>query len=278
MQSLILEGGTFRPIFSTGVMDCLLEHGIEFPYVIGVSAGITNGVSYVSKQKLRNLNVLMKYRHDKRYMGIANLWKNQCLFGMDFIYEEIPAVHFPFDWDTYQAFKGRVLIGATNAATGKPEYFDGLKLDKKSTMLRATCAIPLVFPAIEIAGEKYYDGGLADPIPIRKAITDGNEKHLIILTRCKGYEKTDSKQNKFAVRMLRRKYPNLVEVFQNRHLRYNETVKFCEQLEKEGKAIIIRPSEPIESFEKDLVKLKAGYDMGYRMAEEQIEAIKALFQ
>lgn len=278
MQSLILEGGTFRPIFSSGVMDCLLEHGIEFPYVIGVSAGITNGVSYVSKQKERNLNVLMKYRHDKRYVGVSNLFKDQCLFGINFIYEEIPAIHYPFDWDTYRSFSGKVLIGTTNAATGKPEYFDGLKLDTKSTMLRATCAIPLVFPAIDIDGQKYYDGGLADPIPIRKAIADGNQKHLIVLTRCKGYEKTDSKQNKIAIAMLKKKYPNLVEVFKQRHLRYNETVKFCEQLEREGKAIILRPSEPIESFEKDLTKLKAGYDMGYQQAEKQIDAIKALFK
>ena len=278
MPSLILEGGTFRPIFSAGIMDCLLANNIEFPYVIGVSAGITNGVSYVSKQSGRNLNVLKKFRHDKRYMSFSNLFKCQSLFGLDFIYEEIPEIHFPFDWDTYQAYQGRVLIGATNASTGKAEYFDGLKLGRQCHELRATCAIPLVFPAIEIGGQKYYDGGLADPVPIRKAIEDGNEKHLIILTRCKGYTKTESKQNQVAIKFLKKKYPHLVPVLNNRHIGYNETIQFCEQLEREGKAVILRPTTAIDSFEKDINKLEEAYQMGYQLAQDNIEIIRALLK
>ena len=131
MAGLILEGGTFRPIFSAGIMDVMVQQGIEFPYVIGVSAGITNGVSYVSKQVGRNLDVLLKYRHDKRYMGAGNLLKCQSLFGLDFIYSDIPEIHNPFDYDTYYSYQGRVLVGVTNAVTGKAEYLDGLKMDEK---------------------------------------------------------------------------------------------------------------------------------------------------
>ena len=278
MAGLILEGGTFRPIFSAGIMDVMVQQGIEFPYVIGVSAGITNGVSYVSKQVGRNLDVLLKYRHDKRYMGAGNLLKCQSLFGLDFIYSDIPAIHNPFDYDTYYSYQGRVLVGVTNAVTGKAEYLDGLKMDEKNTMLRATCAIPFVFPTITIDGVPYYDGGLADPIPIRKAIADGNEKNLIILTRCKGYRKELSKQNQLAAKILKHKYPNLVPVLLNRHLAYNDTLEYCEQLEKEGKALILRPSEPIDSFEKDLDKLKHAYDMGVETALMNLDKIKELLK
>ena len=177
MPSLILEGGTFRPIFSAGVMDALLDNNIIFPYCIGVSAGITNGISYISKQKGRNLEVLTKYRNDKRYLGYGNFLKCKSLFGLDFVFDEIPNKLVPFDMDTYKKYTGKVLIGVTNAKTGKTEYLDGKDLDDKATFLRATCALPIFFPVIKINNNEYYDGGLCDPIPIKKAIADGNEKH-----------------------------------------------------------------------------------------------------
>ncbi len=278
MQSLILEGGTFRPIFSCGIMDCLLDHEIYFPYVIGVSAGITDGMSYMSRQKRRNLDIFLKYRNDKRYVGVRNLLTQQSLFGLDFVFDEVPNKLYPFDWQAFYDYPGQGWVGVTNAQSGEAEFINCQLMDKQCTMLRATCAIPLVFPAIELNGRFYYDGGLADPIPVRKAISDGCEKHLIILTRTKGYVKELSKQNLLAAKVIGKKYPKLVPLLKTRHLAYNETVQFCEQLEREGKALILRPKWPIESFEKDTAKMQAAYDMGYQMAEEHLEEIRALFK
>lgn len=276
MGSLILEGGTFRPIFSAGVMDAMLDQEVMFPYCIGVSAGITNGFSYISKQKNRNLDILLKYRHDKRYIGKRNLLKCKSLFGLDFVFDTIPNEIYPFDWDTFDEYEGKLLVGATNAKTGKVEYFDGKKLDKACTMLRATCAIPLVFPEIKIEGTPYYDGGLCDPIPIKKAIEDGNQKHLIVLTRPKEYRKKLGKSNQVAAKVLRKKYPKLESILLNRHTAYNETVQFCEQLEKEGKALILRPTKPVDSMEKDITIIKETYDMGYQMAMKHMEQIREI--
>ena len=279
MPSLILEGGTFRPIFSAGVMDALLDNNIMFPYCIGVSAGITNGVSYISKQKKRNLDILMTYRNDKRYLGLRNFLKCKSLFGLDFVYGEIPNKLSPFDMETYQKYEGKVLVGVTNAITGKTEYFDGKELDDNCSILRATCAIPLFFPAIKINDNYYYDGGICDPVPIRKAIADGNEKHLIVLTRPKEYRKSLSKGNIIVSKLFRKKYPNLKEPLLTRHNHYNETIRFCEELEAQGKAVIIRPTleQSIESFEKDVNKLRDGYNNGYKMAIENLDKIKELF-
>ena len=277
MPSLILEGGTFRPIFSAGVMDALLDNNIIFPYCIGVSAGITNGISYISKQKGRNLEVLTKYRNDKRYLGYGNFLKCKSLFGLDFVFDEIPNKLVPFDMDTYKKYTGKVLIGVTNAKTGKTEYLDGKDLDDKATFLRATCALPIFFPVIKINDNEYYDGGLCDPIPIKKAIVDGNEKHLIILTQPKGYTKDLSKKNIIVSKLLNHKYPNLKNAFLTRHKSYNEILKFCEELEKQGKAIILRPEYKLESFEKDVNKLKSNYDHGYDLATKHLPQIKSLF-
>lgn len=277
MPSLVLEGGTFRPIFSAGVMDALLDNNITFPYCIGVSAGITNGISYISQQRGRNLEVVTKYRNDKRYLGYRNFLKCKSLFGLDFVFDEIPNKLIPFDMDTYKKYPGKVLVGVTNAKTGKTEYLDGKNLDDKATMLRATCALPIFFPVIKLNGNEYYDGGICDPIPIKKAIKDGNDKHLIILTQPKGYKKELSKKNVLVAKLLNNKYPNLKDALLNRHDSYNETVRFCEELEKQGKALILRPEFSLESFEKDVDKLKANYNHGYDLATKRINDIKKLF-
>lgn len=277
MPSLILEGGTLRPIFSAGVMDALLDNNITFPYCIGVSAGITNGVSYISKQKGRNLEVVTKYRNDNRYLSYRNFLRCKSIFGLDFVFDEIPNNLIPFDMDTYRKYPGKVLVGVTNAHTGKTEYLNGKDLDDKATMLRATCAIPLLFPVIKINGNEYYDGGLCDPIPIKKAIADGNTKHLIVLTQPKGYKKELSKKNILVAKLLNKKYPNLKTPLLNRHNHYNETVKFCEQLENEGKVLILRPKYNLDSFEKDINKLKSSYDHGYNLTINHLSEIKKLF-
>ena len=277
MPSLILEGGTLRPIFSAGVMDALLDSNITFPYCIGVSAGITNGVSYISKQKGRNLEVVTKYRNDNRYLSYRNFLRCKSIFGLDFVFDEIPNNLIPFDMDTYRKYPGKVLVGVTNAHTGKTEYLNGKDLDDKATMLRATCAIPLLFPVIKINGKEYYDGGLCDPIPIKKAIADGNTKHLIVLTQPKGYKKELSKKNILVAKLLNKKYPNLKTPLLNRHNHYNETVKFCEQLESEGKVLILRPEYNLDSFEKDINKLKSSYDHGYNLTINHLSEIKKLF-
>lgn len=277
MPSLILEGGTLRPIFSAGVMDALLDNNITFPYCIGVSAGITNGVSYISKQKGRNLEVVTKYRNDNRYLSYRNFLRCKSIFGLDFVFDEIPNNLIPFDMDTYRKYPGKVLVGVTNAHTGKTEYLNGKNLDDKATMLRATCAIPLLFPVIKINGKEYYDGGLCDPIPIKKAIADGNTKHLIVLTQPKGYKKELSKKNILVAKLLNKKYPNLKTPLLNRHNHYNETVKFCEQLESEGKVLILRPEYNLDSFEKDINKLKSSYDHGYNLTINHLSEIKKLF-
>ena len=236
MPGIILEGGTFRPIFSAGVMDALLDEDIMFPYMIGVSAGICDGFSYISKQKERNLKILMNHRNDKRYMGARNLLKERSLFGLDFVYDTIPNKLYPFDWKTFNEYKGTIKVGVTNAWTGK-----------------------------------------AESIPIRRSIEDGNEKNLIVLTRPEGYRKELSKSNKAAAKLLKRKYPHLPELLLNRHIRYNKTVRYCEQLEREGKAVILRPEYTIDSLEKDIDVLKQTYDMGYRVTKENINRIKELF-
>lgn len=279
MPGLVLEGGTFRPVFSCGVMDALLDHDLMFDYVIGVSAGITYAISYLSRQRGRNLEVLRRYRNDKRYIGTRNLVHDHSIFGVDFVFGTIPNELIPFDWDTFHAYPGQVKVGVTNARTGKAEFLNGMELDRPSTMLRATCAIPGYFPPVSIGGEMYYDGGLADPIPILQSLHDGNQKNLIVLTQPAEYRKTSTRGSALVSRVLRRKYPNLADTIDSRPKRYNDTVCFCHRLaeKRPSDTVLLQPSAKLESFEKDVKKLSWGYQMGYDAATARINEIKRLF-
>ncbi|KMY45537.1 phospholipase [Bacillus sp. FJAT-27916] len=249
--SLILEGGTFRTVYTAGILDGFLEKEIMFPYILGISAGAISACSYVSEQKNRTIRFISTYRNDKRYIGMRNFLTERSLFGLTFAYDTIPNQLDFFDWETYQGYKGSLLFGVTNAYTGEVEYIDAKTMDKGATILRATCAIPVLFPEIKLNDVPYYDGGLADPIPIQKAIADGYDKHVIILTREQGYRKVLDGQTKWAMKLFRKKYPQMVRAMEKRADNYNQTMELIEKLEREGKAFVYRPPYALKSFEKN---------------------------
>ena len=157
MLGLTLEGGASRTVYSCGIMDALLENKIIADYVIGVSAGAAFGVSYCSGQIGRNLRLATEFMGTKKYMGARHLIdpKNRCYYNLDYAYNVVPNVELPFDYEAYRNFKGRFCAVVTNVKNGKAEYMDVPKDDTHWNLLRATCALPLLFPEIEINGEKY---------------------------------------------------------------------------------------------------------------------------
>lgn len=272
--SLVLEGGTFRTVYTAGILDAMMEENIYFPYIVGISAGAINAVSYVSKQRKRTINVLTKYRNDPRYMGVRNLWKERSLFGLKFAYNVIPNELILFDWDTYYLFEGEVEFGVTNALTGQVEFMDALKMGKDCKLLQATCAIPFVFPEIIIDDTPYYDGGLANAIPVDRAIEKGYDRHVLVLTRPEGYIKTSGRGTKASIRLLRKKYPNLIETIRTRADRYNKRMREIEELERDGSVFIFKPDFALRSFENKIDKMNANYEMGYRHAKERMNELK----
>ena len=272
--SFVLEGGTFRTVFTMGVMDAFLDAGVMMPYVSGVSAGITYAGSYITGQRGRNIRIIEKYRNDPRYVGWRNYLTDHSYFGLKFGYDTVTNKLMPFDWEALRKYKGQMVIGVTNVRTGEEEYLDGKQMDPTCKMLQATCAIPFMFPAIKIDGKAYYDGGIVQPITIRKAEEDGYRKHIIVRTREPGFVRTQEKSNIFAAKVLRRRYPNLVEPILKRHEIYNAISEHCDELEQRGDAIVLRPEYALASLEKDMSKLKAGYQMGYDQAMRRMPEIR----
>ncbi len=281
MAGLVLEGGSMRGMFSAGVMDALLDCDIHFDYVIGVSAGITNAVSYISRQKERNLEVIRKYRHDKRYMSPLNFIRHRSLFGLDFLFDDIPNKLVPFDYEAFSTFTGILKVGITDATTGEAvykTYENRENVDRKAMLLRATCAIPIYSPSIEIEGNQYYDGAMADSIPIKKSVADGNKKNLVVLTQPKGFEKTLSRSDKLCSLALRKKYPQMAKLMLERPKMYNDTLCYIESIEAESPddIIVIRPEYSLNSFESDIAVIEKSYRHGYDTAVKHIDTIKFL--
>lgn len=271
---LVLEGGGMRGLYTCGVMERFMEKDLYFKYVIGVSAGACNAVSYISKQRGRNEKVIIGYVKDWRYMSLRSFILTKSYFGMDFIFDEIPNKHVSFDYETFQKSPCDFLIGATDCKTGKPVYFHKEDIGEKFQALRASASLPMISPIVNYKGYELLDGGISDSIPIRKSIKDGNTKNIIVLTRNKGYRKSPSKFTGLLKRTFR-KYPLFLETMMNRYKTYNETLDYIEQLEREGKVIVIRPSKELEvgRLEKDPKKLYGLLHNGYTDAEISYDKI-----
>lgn len=274
---LVLEGGASRTLFTCGVLDVLLKENIYADYVVGTSAGICSGTSFVSKQYGRNYNVDVKYMSDKRYMGLRHLLnrKNKSYYNLDFVFDDIPNRIVPFDYETYESFSGEVEAAVTNMETGKPEYMPVSAEDKSFNILRATCALPILFPPIIINGRPYMDGGLSDSIPFEHAAEKDCDKILVILTRPKGYVKKQSKAFKIIAKAYA-KYPNFVEAARTRYIHYNECLDKLWAAQEEGKVFVIAPMSeiPYKRTESSPEKLDIMYKMGIKSAQSVMPDLK----
>lgn len=277
---LVLEGGALRAIFSSGVCDGLLDGGIMTDYVIGVSAGIAYGVSYVSQQPRRNLEVVTRYAPDRRYMGWRNLTdkSNRSYFGLEFGFSTIPNELIPFDYDTFAAFPGEVEAVVTNLNTGKANYLPVPRRDREATVLQASCAMPLLFPIYEIGGQPYLDGGIGDAIPWQRAL-DKCDRVVVVLTRPRHYRRKPDHMMKL-IRRRYRNYPTFVEAMENRAEVYNRDRAELFQAEREGKLLVIAPQSTlgVARTERDTEKLRLLWAAGYQTAVDRMEEIRGYLQ
>ena len=269
---LVLEGGGMRGIYTIGVLDCLMDEKFRADYVIGVSAGACNGSSYVSNQKGRAYRTNTEYIADSRYLGIKNYLTTKSLFGMDFLFDQIPNKLIPFDYDAFFNSPCEFVMGVTDVITGRAKYFDKSHVEPKNTVLRASSSLPVFAPIVEYQGGKYLDGGVADSIPVKKALEDGCDKVIVVLTREHGFIKTPEKFRGVYKRMYKN-YPQLVEALDHRHENYNETLSFLKELEQEGTAIVIAPDAPlpVSRFEKNPEKMKKVWEIGYQDMKKQMK-------
>lgn len=274
--ALILEGGGMRGTYTAGVLDYLMEKGIDFGSVYGVSAGALNGANFKSKQTGRGLRTFTNYQKDERYAGPQHLLKTGDWFNVDFSYNTIPNELDPADYDTFAASQINLYSVVSNVETGKAEYLllKDLRIKEDMDGLRASASLPILSNMVEINGKKYLDGGCCDSIPLEKSIADGHKKNLVILTQHRGFVKKRS-ANRYPSRVMYHKYPNFVKAMDDRHNMYNRQLEYLYKQEKLGGAFIIQPKHKVEisRLEKNAVKLIELYHLGKEDAKASYSAL-----
>ena len=268
MVGIIDVGGGMRGIYTAGVYDCLHDRGVKADYCLGVSAGAANLVSYLSGQRGRNRRYYTDYANRPEYMSLGNFLKKGSYFDVDYIYSTLSDSHGedPVDYEAFAASSSQYVAVATDAYTGLPRYFtkDDVHPDDFS-VVKASCCLPIACRPYRINGVPYFDGGVADPVPYRRALADGCDRVVVLLTRPRDFRRPPL-SHPGAARLALHHYPKTLEALLQRHLNYNQAVEEVLYLEKQGKALLLAPADidGISTLRRNGLALDLLYGYGYQ--------------
>jgi predicted patatin/cPLA2 family phospholipase len=266
---LVLEGGGMRGVFTSGVLDAFMKHELYFPYVVAVSAGACNGLSYMSRQPRRarysNIDMLQKYG----YISLKNLLTQGSIFDPDILYERFPKEILPFDFETYRQNPATFEMVTTNCLTGRAEYLSEKEDAQRMTaIVKASSSLPYVSQITYVDGIPMLDGGIVDSIPVVRSVDKGYSPNVVILTRNKGFR--SSEPDIKVPKLFYKDYPRLRVALSRRVEEYNRQLDLIERMEDWGEVICIRPERPmdVDRICRDVHKLEALYEEGFAIGEK----------
>ncbi len=277
MIGFIDAGGGMRAVYTSGIYDRLMAEGIKPQYCIGVSAGSANLITYMANQPGRTKRFYVDYAQRREYMGLRLFLKKQVFFDLEYVYKVLSnsGGEDPLDFQTASTAGCSFYAVATNAASGKAEYLDLSRMAQDDyTALKASCAIPLACSPIKIEKSTYFDGGVSEPIPYKKAFEEGCEKIVVALT--KPIDELKKKGPDFIrFKQFSKSYPKVAEALLTMHERYNSSLNELKELEVQGKALIVAPDNRcnVSTVTRNPQKLNKLYDKGFEDAEKIIKFI-----
>lgn len=275
--AMVLEGGSFRCQFTAGVLDVFMENGVEVSACYGVSAGALSGLNYKSRQIGRANRVNLAFCNDSRYMGAKSFATSGSVVGYDFLLNDIQDRLDPFDNDAFEKNPMSLYAVATDVVFGTPAYLPVENAVLDVDALRATTSLPLMTQPVEMGDAIYLDGGVADSVPVEHALEDaGFDRAIVVLTQDRTYKKGPY-EFLAAARARYAAYPYLLEALKNRHERYNEQREHIWEYERQGRALIIAPPQPVEvgHIEHDPAKLLALYIQGRQEGKRRLDEVRA---
>lgn len=274
---LVLEGGGNRGIYTSGVLDAFLENKIYINDIYGVSAGALNALSYISRQKGRSLRINKEFMLNKDSVDAKRILFNKDVLNLDLLINDINFGSDPLDLEAFNKYNSKYIVTCTNVNTGTPFYKQISDYEKEKDYIKASASLPLFTNVCKVDGLELLDGGISDSIPVFKALEDGYDKVIVILTRdkdfkCEPYDLMKLYKIKYS------KYPNLLLTMNNRHNKYNTTRDLIEQYSLEGKVVALYPSEKLDisNLDKSIEKIEKVYDLGYQDGLKFCEIIKEI--
>lgn len=279
--TLLLEGGAARGLFTTGVLDYLLEKNCMVSDVIGLSAGASNALGYVAKQKGWAKNCMIHKDHSFHYCNLQSYIRTKSFIDMELMFDKIPNELVPFHYDAFFQSDVTLTVGITNCITGQAEYRSHVESSEELLQLcRASCSLPLLSTIVEIDSIPYLDGAVANPLPIEYAQSLGTDKIIVVLTRNFGYRKNPtSKAMLKVIARTYKEYPQLIHTLSENYQCYNKNLAYLEQLEQSGKIFVLRPHMKLYGrLEQNPDKLEALYHHGYHCMEEEYQNLMAYLE
>ena len=257
-----------RGVFTSGVLDWMIDHDVTFPYLIGVSAGSSNALSFAAHQRGRAKYTFADLQAERHYLGVRNILRYRSIMDMHLLYHELPETLWPYDYEAYRMNSMRVESVAMDCTTGEAVYLEEKEsAERIIDIVRASSSLPFVCPIAYVDGRPMLDGGIADSIPLARAFEQGYEHAVVVLTRHRGYRKEEKPPH--LPPFIYKRYPKLREALRTRGARYNAQIAWVERLEDEGRITVIRPDRPVEvaRIERDINKMNALYQHGFEVAE-----------
>lgn len=265
---LVLEGGGMRGVFTSGVLDAMMRYECYFPYVVAVSAGACNGLSYMSHQPRRarysNIDMLQKYD----YISLKSLLMQGSIFDPNILYERFPNEIVPFDYDAYRNNPATFEVVTTNCLTGRAAYLtEKNDASRLTAIVKASSSLPYVAQITTVDGIPMLDGGIVDSIPVQRAIETGHPVNVVVLTRNRGFRSSDLEVK--VPKFIYKEYPRLRVALSHHVEAYNEQLEMIERMEDWDEIIVIRPQQPMEVDRlcRDVEKLERLYEEGYSQGE-----------
>ena len=266
---LVLEGGGMRGVFTSGVLDAFMKHHIYFDYVVAVSAGACNGMSYISRQprraRISNIDMLVKYD----YIGLRHLVTQGCIFDQKLLYDRFPNELIPFDYDEFFRHSAGFEMVTTNCLTGRSNYLcETHDAQRAVDICRASSSLPYVSKIVEVDGQPMLDGGIIDSIPVERAMATGHAFNVVVSTRTLGFR--ESGKDRKIPHFIYKNYPRLRVALSHRIEAYNRQLQLLEDLERQGRVACLRPRRPMEvrRIEKNVERLERLYEEGFSIGEE----------
>ncbi|MBJ9904850.1 patatin-like phospholipase family protein [Acinetobacter bereziniae] len=273
-NALVVEGGGMRGAFTCGVLDAFLQQNFNpFDLFVGVSSGSTNLANYLAKQHGRNIELYLDHSLRPEFIRYGRFFKGGDLLDMQWMWDTVEKEN-PLDQNTLFAQNPDFYMVLTHARSGHAEYLRAGK-DNIIDGLRASSSIPyLTRKAVDIFGEPYFDGGVADALPVQWAAQQSNVKNLLVIrTRTQSYFKASSKADQFFAKYLMNQYAGFSDSLKQRCQRYNATVDFMRQNNQQGILEVCPPDDKMLAGRlcKDKRKLQYTYEVGLDCGRKAIE-------
>ncbi len=278
-KGLVLEGGAMRGLWTAGVTDVMMEHGIWPNGLIGVSAGAAFGCNIKSRQIGRAIRYNIRFAKDARYSGMKSLLTTGDYFNAEFGYHIVPKYYDVYDDEAFNKNPMEFIVVCTDVDTGRPVYQSLTEANYETyEWIRASASMPLVSKVVKLGGRQLLDGGVADSIPLEYFESIGYRHNVVILTQPKGFIK---KQNKLLplMRLALRKHPQFVEALEHRPTMYNNQLAYVEEAERDGRCLVIRPDKkiPIGHISHDPQEMLHVYELGRSVGNRYLESIKKFY-